>query len=59
MCRLQAEYRKKLIAHTYLPSFEVEKIPTMLEVLGVKDYNLDNIIEQRVKKIKNDSHERA
>lgn len=53
MCRLQAEYRKKLIAHTYLPSFEVEKIPTMLEVLGVKDYSLDNIIEQRVKLIKN------
>lgn len=59
MCRLQAEYRKKMIAHSYLPSFEVEKIPTMLEVLGVKDYSLDNIIEQRVKKIKNDSHERA
>ena len=52
MCRLQAEYRNKLIAHSYLPSFEVEKIPTMLEVLGVKDYNLDNIIEQRVKKLR-------
>lgn len=52
MCRLQAEYRKKLIAHTYLPSFEVERIPAMLEGLGIHDYHLDNIIEQRVRNIK-------
>ena len=52
ICRLQAEYRKKLIAHTYLPSFEVEKIPAMLEGLGIHDYHLDNIIEQRVRNIK-------
>jgi predicted AlkP superfamily phosphohydrolase/phosphomutase len=51
ICRLQAEYRKKLVAHTYLPSFEVEKIPAMLEGLGIHDYNLDNIIERRVRPI--------
>jgi hypothetical protein len=51
ICRLQAEYRKKLVAHTYLPSFEVEKIPAMLEGLGIHDYNLDNIIERKVKPI--------
>ena len=51
ICRLQAEYRKKMIAHTYLPSFEVEKIPAMLECIGIHDYNLDNIIEMRVRPI--------
>ena len=30
---------------TYLPSFEEERIPSMLEGLDIHDYHLDNIIE--------------
>jgi hypothetical protein len=29
----------------------LEKIPAMLEGLGIHDYNLDNIIEMRVRPI--------
>lgn len=31
--------------------WEVAKIPKMLEGLGIHDYNLDNIIEMRVRPI--------
>jgi hypothetical protein len=52
ICRLQAKKRGKVTIRTYAPSFEVDKIPQMLEGLGIKDYHLDNIIEQRINKIK-------
>jgi hypothetical protein len=52
ICRLQAKKRGKVTIRTYAPSFEVDEIPQMLEGLGVKDYHLDNIIEQRINKIK-------
>ena len=51
MCRLQAKYRKMMVSHTYHPSIEVEKIPSMLECIGARDYVLDNIIENRIKTI--------
>lgn len=51
MCRLQAKYRKMMVSHTYQPSIEVEKIPSMLECIGARDYALDNIIENRIKTI--------
>ena len=52
LVRLQAKQREKLgsIYH-YKPSAELDKIPAMLEGLGIHDYNLDNIIEMRVRPI--------
>ena len=35
----------------YQPSAELDKIPQMLEGLGIHDYHLDNIIEMRVRPI--------
>lgn len=52
ICRLQAKQRGKMIAHSFAPSLEVDKVPQMLEGLGIHDYHLDNIIEQRVRNIK-------
>ena len=52
ICRLQAKQRGKMIAHSFAPSFEVDRVPQLLEGLGIHDYNLDNIIEQRVRGIK-------
>ena len=52
ICRLQAKQRGKMIAHSFAPSFEVDRVPQLLEGLGIHDYNLDNIIEQRVRNIK-------
>lgn len=50
--RLQSKQRGKLGArYTYKPSIELDKIPVMLEGLGIHDYNLDNIIEMRVRPI--------
>ena len=52
MCRLQAKQRAKLgNRYYYQPSSEVEKIPSMLAGLGIIDYNLDNIIDMRVRPI--------
>lgn len=51
-CRLQSKQREKLkLRYTYQPSVECDKIPQMLECLGIHDYNLDNIIEKRVRPI--------
>lgn len=52
ICRLQAKQRGKMIVHSFAPSLEVDKVPQMLEGLGIHDYHLDNIIEQRVRNIK-------
>ena len=52
ICRLQAKQRGKMIAHSFAPSLEVDKVPQMLEGLGIHDYHLDNIIEQRVRNVK-------
>lgn len=52
ICRLQAKQGGKMIAHSFAPSLEVDKVPQMLEGLGIHDYHLDNIIEQRVRTIK-------
>lgn len=52
LIRLQSKQREKLGArYHYKPSVALEKIPAMLENLGIHDYNLDNIIEQRVRPI--------
>ena len=34
ICRLQAKQRGKMIAHSFAPSLEVDKVPQMLEGLG-------------------------
>lgn len=50
--RLQSKQRGKLGArYAYKPSIELDKIPVMLEGLGIHDYKLDNIIERRVRPI--------
>lgn len=50
--RLQSKQRDKLGArYTYKPSVELDKIPAMFEGLGIHDYHLDRIIEQRVRPI--------
>lgn len=50
--RLQSKQRLKLgQRYCYKPSVELDKIPWMLESLGVHDYKLDNIIEMRVRPI--------
>lgn len=52
LVRLQAKQREKLGArYHYKPSVALEKIPAMLEGLGIHDYNLDNIIERSVRPI--------
>lgn len=52
ICRLQGLQRLKLgEIYSYAPSVELDKIPQMLECLGIHDYNLDNIIERRVRPI--------
>jgi hypothetical protein len=52
LCRLQGKQREKLGArYAYRPSIELDKVPQMLECLGIHDYNLDNIIEMRVRPI--------
>lgn len=52
LIRLQSKQREKLGArYHYKPSVALEKIPAMLEGLGIHDYNLDNIIERRVRPI--------
>ena len=52
LIRLQSKQREKLGArYHYKPSVALEKIPAMLEGLGIHDYNLDNIIEMRVRPI--------
>ena len=52
LIRLQSIQREKLGArYHYKPSVALEKIPAMLEGLGIHDYNLDNIIERRVRPI--------
>lgn len=52
LVRLQAKQREKLGSrYHYKPSAELDKIPAMFECLGIHDYNLDNIIECRVKPI--------
>lgn len=51
--RLQAECRKRIdMRYFYQPSQDLEKIPSLLECLGIHDYKLDNIIEQQVRSIK-------
>ena len=52
LVRLQSKQREKLgTRYHYKPSAELDKIPAMLEGLGIHDYNLDNIIERRVRPI--------
>ena len=51
MCRLQMAQNDKLTYHSYVLSKEVAKIPKMLEGLGIHDYGLDRIIEQRIRPI--------
>lgn len=52
LVRLQAKQREKLGSrYHYKPSVALEKIPAMLEGLNIHDYNLDNIIERRVRPI--------
>lgn len=52
LIRLQSKQREKLGSrYRYKPSVALEKIPAMLEGLGIHDYNLDNIIERRVRPI--------
>lgn len=52
LVRLQSKQREKLgTRYRYKPSAALEKIPAMLEGLGIHDYNLDNIIEIRVRPI--------
>ena len=52
LIRLQSKQRAKLgKRYFYQPSAELDKIPQMLEGLGIHDYNLDNIIEMRVRPI--------
>ena len=52
LVRLQAKQREKLGSrYHYKPSAELDKIPAMLEGLGIHDYTLDNIIERRVRPI--------
>ena len=52
LIRLQSKQREKLgTRYHYKPSVALEKIPAMLEGLGIHDYNLDNIIEMRVRPI--------
>ena len=51
MCRLQMAQNDKLTYHSYVLSKEVAKIPKMLEGLGIHDYHLDRIIEQRIRPI--------
>lgn len=52
LIRLQSKQREKLgTRYRYKPSAALEKIPAMLEGLGIHDYNLDNIIEMRVRPI--------
>ena len=51
--RLQAECRKRIdMRYFYQPSQDLEKIPSLLECLGIHDYKLDNIIERQVRSIK-------
>jgi hypothetical protein len=51
--RLQAECRKRIdMRYFYQPSQDLERIPSLLECLGIHDYKLDNIIEQQVRSIK-------
>lgn len=52
LVRLQAKQREKLgRRYHYKPSVALEKIPAMFEGLNIHDYNLDNIIEMRVRPI--------
>lgn len=52
LIRLQSKQREKLdTRYHYKPSAELDKIPQMLECLGIHDYSLDNIIEMRVRPI--------
>lgn len=52
LIRLQSKQRAMLgKRYFYQPSAELDKIPQMLEGLGIHDYNLDNIIEMRVRPI--------
>lgn len=52
LIRLQSKQRAKLgQRYFYQPSAELDKIPQMLEGLGIHDYNLDNIIEMRARPI--------
>lgn len=52
LIRLQSKQREKLGArYHYKPSVALDKIPAMLEGLGIHDYALDNIIERRVRPI--------
>ncbi len=51
MCRLQMAQNDKLTYHSYILSKEVAKIPKVLECLGIHDYGLDRIIEQRIRPI--------
>lgn len=52
LIRLQSKQREKLgTRYHYKPSEALEKIPAMLEGLNIHDYNLDNIIERRVRPI--------
>lgn len=51
ICRLQMKQNNKLTYHSYPLSKEVAKIPKMLDGLGIHDYHLDRIIEQRVRPI--------
>ena len=51
--RLQAECRKRIdMRYFYQPSQDLERIPSLLECLGIHDYQLDNIIEQKIRTIK-------
>lgn len=51
--RLQAECRKRIgLRYFYQPSLDLEKIPSLLDCLGIKDYKLDRIIEQKIRTIK-------
>lgn len=51
--RLQAECRKRIdMRYFYQPSQDLEKIPSLLECLGIHDYKLDRIIERQIRSIK-------
>ena len=51
--RLQAGCRRRIdLRYFYQPSQDLEKIPSLLEGLGIHDYKLDRIIEQKIGTIK-------
>lgn len=49
--RLVGEYNKKLGEYHFVQSYEVAKIPSILEQVPIEDYKIDNIIDMAVRPI--------